>query len=245
MNIGIIPARLASKRFPKKILADLNGKPLVAHTIERAQKAKKLDRVLLAIDSEETKSALENYDFDIIMTSQSHSSGTDRIAEVMEEIHDAEIIINIQADEPLIDPYVIDSLVDSFEDESVRMSTVVSTKLTVSDLLNPNVVKAIIDEKKNAVEFKRNIFDIEIGGVYRHVGVYGFYRETLIQYTNLVPSERELRTSLEQLRALDNNIPIRAVVTDYDSVSVDTLDDLAKVLKIIENSEKNLIDEKT
>ena len=152
MNIGIIPARLASKRFPKKILADLNGKPLVAHTIERAQKAKKLDRVLLAIDSEETKSALENYDFDIIMTSQSHSSGTDRIAEVMEEIHDAEIIINIQADEPLIDPYVIDSLVDSFEDESVRMSTVVSTKLTVSDLLNPNVVKAIIDEKKNYID---------------------------------------------------------------------------------------------
>ena len=245
MNIGIIPARLASKRFPKKILADLNGKPLVAHTIERAQKAKKLDRVLLAIDSEETKSALENYDFDIIMTSQSHSSGTDRIAEVMEEIHDAEIIINIQADEPLIDPYVIDSLVDSFEDESVRMSTVVSTKLTVSDLLNPNVVKAIIDEKRNAVEFKRNIFDVEIGGVYRHVGAYGFCRETLIQYYNLAPSDRELRTSLEQLRALDNNIPIRAVITDYASVSVDILDDLAKVLKIIENSEKNLIDEKT
>ena len=238
MNIGIIPARLASKRFPRKILADLNGKPLVAHTIEQAQKAKKLDRILLAIDSEETKSALENYDFDIIMTSQSHSSGTDRIAEVIEEIYDAEIIINIQADEPLIDPYVIDSLVESFEDESIRMSTVVSTKLTVSDLLNPNVVKAIIDEKKNAVEFKRNIFDVEIGGVYRHVGVYGFCRETLVEYTKLIPSERELRTSLEQLRALDNNIPIRAVITDYDSVSVDTFDDLAKVLKIIENSEK-------
>ena len=204
MNIGVIPARLGSSRFPKKILADLNGKPLVAHTVENAMKAKKLDKVLLAIDSEETKSALENYDFDIIMTSKDHVSGTDRVAEVIDKISEAKIIINIQADEPLIDPKIIDSLVDSFKDNNIQMSTAVSTKLTVSDLLNPNIVKALIDQEKNAIEFKRNIFDVEIGGVYRHIGIYGFTRQALLQYVNLSPSSRELHSSLEQLRALDN-----------------------------------------
>ena len=233
MNIGVIPARLESSRFPKKILADLNGKPLVAHTVENAMKAKKLDKILLAIDSEETQSALEKYNFDIIMTSKDHVSGTDRVAEVIDRISEARIIINIQADEPLIDPKIIDSLVDSFKDNNVQMSTAVSTRLTVSDLLNPNIVKALIDQDKNAIEFKRNIFDVEIGGVYRHIGIYGFTRLALSQFVSLSPSSRELDTSLEQIRALDNHIPIRAVICDYDSCSVDIIEDLKKVSKII------------
>ena len=233
MNIGVIPARLASSRFPKKILADLNGKPLVVHTVENVMKAKKLDKILLAIDSEETQSALEKYNFDIIMTSKDHVSGTDRVAEVIDRISEARIIINIQADEPLIDPKIIDSLVDSFKDNNVQMSTAVSTRLTVSDLLNPNIVKALIDQDKNAIEFKRNIFDVEIGGVYRHIGIYGFTRLALSQFVSLSPSSRELHTSLEQLRALDNHIPIRAVICDYDSCSVDIIEDLKKVSKIM------------
>ena len=233
MNIGVIPARLGSSRFPKKILADLNGKPLVVHTVENVMKAKKLDKILLAIDSEETQSAVEKYNFDIIMTSKDHVSGTDRVAEVIDRISEARIIINIQADEPLIDPKIIDSLVDSFKDNNVQMSTAVSTRLTVSDLLNPNIVKALIDQDKNAIEFKRNIFDVEIGGVYRHIGIYGFTRQALLQFVNLSPSSRELHTSLEQLRALDNHIPIRAVICDYDSCSVDIIEDLKKVSKIM------------
>ena len=233
MNIGVIPARLGSSRFPKKILADLNGKPLVVHTVENVMKAKKLDKILLAIDSEETQSALEKYNFDIIMTSKDHVSGTDRVAEVIDRISEARIIINIQADEPLIDPKIIDSLVDSFKDNNVQMSTAVSTRLTVSDLLNPNIVKALIDQDKNAIEFKRNIFDVEIGGVYRHIGIYGFTRQALLQFVNLSPSSRELHTSLEQLRALDNHIPIRAVICDYESCSVDVIEDLKKVSKIM------------
>ena len=236
MNIGVIPARLGSSRFPKKILADLNGKPLVVHTVENAMKAKKLDKILLAIDSEETKSALEKYNFDITMTSRNHVSGTDRVAEVIDRITEAKIIINIQADEPLIDPKIIDSLVDSFKDKNTQMSTAVSTKLTVSDLLNPNIVKALIDQDKNAIEFKRNIFDVEIGGVYRHIGIYGFTRQALLQFVNLSPSNRELHTSLEQLRALDNHIPIRAVICEYDSCSVDIIEDLKKVSKIMSAS---------
>ena len=236
MKIGVIPARLNSKRLPRKILADLNGKPLIAHVMGRALEAKSLDKVILAVDSEETIKTLEQYDFDMVLTSSDHVSGTDRIAEVIEEIPDAEIIINIQGDEPLIEADVIDSLIDSFNDSTVNISTIVSTKLTVSDLLNPNVVKAIVNEYQDAIEFKRNIFDLEIGGVYRHVGIYGFRRESLIAFTGLDPSVREVESRLEQLRALDNGMPIRATVTNYDSHSVDTQADLDKVARIMDMS---------
>ncbi len=236
MKIGVVPARLNSKRLPRKILADLNGKPLIAHVMGRALEAKSLDKVILAVDSEETIKTLEQYDFDMVLTSSDHVSGTDRIAEVIEEIPDAEIIINIQGDEPLIEADVIDSLVDSFNDSTVNISTIVSTKLTVSDLLNPNVVKAIVNEYQDAIEFKRNIFDLEIGGVYRHVGIYGFRRESLISFTKLDPSVREIESRLEQLRALDNGMSIRATVTNYDSHSVDTQADLDKVARIMEMS---------
>ena len=236
MKIGVVPARLNSVRLPRKILADLNGKPLIAHIMERALEAKSLDKVILAVDSEETIKTLEQYNFDMVLTSSDHVSGTDRIAEVIDEIPDAEIIINIQGDEPLIEADVIDSLVDSFNDSTVNISTIVSTKLTVSDLLNPNVVKAIVNEHQDAIEFKRNIFDLEIGGVYRHVGIYGFRRESLIAFTRLDPSVREVESRLEQLRALDNGMPIRATVTNYDSHSVDTQADLDKVARIMDMS---------
>ena len=236
MKIGVVPARLNSTRLPRKILADLNGKPLIAHVMGRALEAKSLDKVILAVDSEETIKTLEQYDFDMVLTSSDHVSGTDRIAEVIDEIPDAEIIINIQGDEPLIEADVIDSLVDSFNDSTVNISTIVSTKLTVSDLLNPNVVKAIVNEYQDAIEFKRNIFDLEIGGVYRHVGIYGFRRESLIAFTRLDPSAREIESRLEQLRALDNGMSIRATVTNYDSHSVDTQADLDKVARIMEMS---------
>ena len=236
MKIGVVPARLNSVRLPRKILADLNGKPLIAHVMERALEAKSLDKVILAVDSEETIKTLEQYNFDMVLTSSDHVSGTDRIAEVIDEIPDAEIIINIQGDEPLIEADVIDSLVDSFNDSTVNISTIVSTKLTVSDLLNPNVVKAIVNEYQDAIEFKRNIFDLEIGGVYRHVGIYGFRRESLIAFTRLDPSVREVESRLEQLRALDNGMPIRATVTNYDSHSVDTQADLDNVARIMDMS---------
>ena len=236
MNIGVVPARLNSVRLPRKILADLNGKPLIVHVMERALEVKSLDKVILAVDSEETIKTLEQYNFDMVLTSSDHVSGTDRIAEVIDEIPDAEIIINIQGDEPLIEADVIDSLVDSFNDSTVNIATIVSTKLTVSDLLNPNVVKAIVNEHQDAIEFKRNIFDLEIGGVYRHVGIYGFRRESLIAFTRLDPSVRELESRLEQLRALDNGMPIRATVTNYDSHSVDTQADLDKVARIMDMS---------
>jgi len=239
MNIGVIPARLNSTRLPKKILMDLDGKPMIAHVMERAMQSKKLDRIILAVDSEETIKALSIYDFEIIMTSKEHNSGTDRVFEVIKNLNDAKIIINIQGDQPLLDPNMIDGLISVFEDNQVEMATILSRKLTVSDLLNPNVVKAIMDEESNAVEFKRNVFDLEIGGVYKHIGMYGFRRDTLSKFTSLEISEREKKRNLEQMRALDNEIPIRAMITGDDTLSVDTEDDLINVKKIIENLKKN------
>jgi 3-deoxy-manno-octulosonate cytidylyltransferase (CMP-KDO synthetase) len=205
----------------------------VVHAIEQAQKSEKLDKVILAIDSEETKAALADFDFEIMMTDSNHISGTDRVAEVIKNIDDVEIVINIQGDEPLTDPKIIDALVDTFKDPNVQMSTVVSRKLTVSDLLNPNIVKAILDKNANAVEFKRNIFDLEIGGVYRHLGMYGFTRNALFQFTNLAPSKREQERRLEQMRALDNGLPIHALITNCQHWAVDTKEDLAKVERMM------------
>jgi len=236
MNIGIIPARLNSKRFPKKILMPLNGKPMVANTVERSLRAKNLDRVILAIDSEETKTALKDFDFEIIMTSKDHTSGTDRIAEVVQDIEEANVIINIQGDEPMIDPKIIDSLVTKLENPSIEFATIISKNLSASDILNLNVVKAFINEREEIIEFRRNIFDYQIGGAYRHVGLYGYTREALMKFTKLEPSQNELVEKLEQLRAIDNGIKINALIEDYKSIAIDTEQDLENLVQLL-NSE--------
>ena len=244
MNIGIIPARLNSKRFPKKILMPLNGKPMVANTVERSLMAKNLDRVILAIDSEETKNALKDFDFEIVMTSKDHPSGTDRIAEVVRDIEEANIIINIQGDEPMIDPKIIDCLVYKLENPLVEFATIISKNLNAVDILNPNVVKAFINERKEIVEFKRNIFDFQIGGAYRHIGLYGYTKRTLTNFTKLKPSKNESVEKLEQLRAIDNGIKINALIKDYKSISIDTEEDLEDLIRLLNfEPEKQLTNE--
>tara|TARA_B100001248_G_scaffold195534_1_gene150269 strand:+ start:162 stop:908 length:747 start_codon:yes stop_codon:yes gene_type:complete len=233
MNIGIIPARLDSKRFPKKILKPLNGKPMIVNTVERSLMAKRLDKVILAIDSEETKNALKGFDFEIMMTSEDHSSGTDRVAEVIESMKEAKIVINIQGDEPMIDPKIIDALVEKMEDPFVEIATVISSKLSAVDILNPNIVKAFINEKKEIIEFKRNILDSQIGGAYKHIGIYGYKRDTLIRFTKLETSHNESAEKLEQLRALDNDIKINAVIKDYECISIDTEEDLERLTNLL------------
>jgi len=228
--IGVIPARIESTRFPKKILADIEGKPMVAHVAERALKAKKLDRVIIAIDSEETKNALSNYEFELVMTKPSHNSGTDRVAEVVRSVEEAEIIINIQGDEPLLDPSIIDGLVGLFDDPSVSMGTVVSRNIGVNDYLDRNIVKVFLDENQNAYDFKRDIYDSEIGGLFRHIGFYGFQRDSLFEFTSLPPSHNELEYSLEQFRAIDNNISIKALITNAEQLAVDVPGDIENVL---------------
>ena len=230
MVIGVIPARIGSTRFPRKILADIEGKPMIAHVAERALESEMLDKVVIAIDSEETEKALASYKFDLIMTDIEHQSGTDRVAEVAKTIEEAEIIINIQGDEPLLSPKVIDNLVKLFDDPIVSMGTVVSRNIGVKDYLDRNIVKVFLDENQNAYNFKRDIYDAEIGGVFRHVGFYGFQRETLFEYSSLPPSKNEIDNSLEQFRALDNGIKIKAVITNSEQLAVDVPEDIDRVV---------------
>lgn len=230
MIVGIIPARIGSKRFPKKILADIDGKPMVVHVAERAKQSKLLEKVILAIDSNEAKQVLSDFDLEIVMTSKDHVSGTDRVTEVVKGLDSAELIINIQGDEPLLDPKVIDGLIKIFDDSTVSMGTVVSRKIGIRDYLDRNVVKAFLDENQNAYDFKRDIYDSDIGGVFRHIGFYGFDRDTLLQFSSLPASKNEIKYSLEQFRALDNGIKIKAFISNAQQQAVDSPEDLDRVL---------------
>jgi len=230
MIVGIIPARIGSKRFPKKILADIDGKPMVVHVAERAKQSKLLEKVILAIDSNEAKQVLSDFDLEIVMTSKDHVSGTDRVTEVVKGLDSAELIINIQGDEPLLEPKVIDGLIKIFDDSTVSMGTIVSRKIGIRDYLDRNVVKAFLDENQNAYDFKRDIYDSDIGGVFRHIGFYGFDRDTLLQFSSLPASKNEIKYSLEQFRALDNGIKIKAFISNAQQQAIDSPEDLDRVL---------------
>ena len=230
MIVGIIPARIGSKRFPKKILADIDGKPMVVHVAQRAMQSKLLEKVILAIDSNEAKQVLSDFDLEIVMTSKDHLSGTDRVTEVVKGLDSAELIINIQGDEPLLEPKVIDGLIKIFDDSTVSMGTVVSRKIGIRDYLDRNVVKAFLDENQNAYDFKRDIYDSDIGGVFRHIGFYGFDRDALLQFSSLPASKNEIKYSLEQFRALDNGIKIKAFISNAQQQAVDSPEDLDRVL---------------
>ena len=228
MVIGVIPARLKSTRFPNKILAPINDKPMVMHVYERAKESEKLDDVIIAIDSSETEEALKQFKPNIKMTHPDHLSGTDRVAEVVKDM-DVDLILNIQGDEPMLDPSIINQLVECFDDELVEMATIGSTVIDNSDYLNPNSVKIIMNENGFASSFCREIKDHQIGGYYHHVGIYGYRKDTLLRFTMLDQSINEINLNLEQLRALDNEIQIKVAMTDYPHRGIDTKEDLNQI----------------
>ena len=223
MNLGVIPGRLNSKRFPRKIIYPLNGKSVIEHVYDNAKESKYLDKVIIAIDSEETKSHL-NDSCNIMLTSLEHKSGTDRVAEVSEKIN-SDIIVNIQGDEPKIDPNIIDSLILLFNDPSVEIASVASTDLNNDDLINPNVVKVCLDDNNYAMNFERDI-SLQDQQYFRHIGIYAYRSEILKKFTNLDQTENEKKFKLEQLRALDNNIAIKILITNFQHRSIDIEDDL-------------------
>jgi len=220
--LGVIPARLNSTRFPNKIIFPLNGKPIIEHVYEKAIQSKLLSKVVVAIDSETTKESINC--LNIVMTSDKHQSGTDRVAEVSEN-YDCDIVINIQGDEPGIDPDLIDKLITLFDDPKVEMASVASTDLHQHDFTNDNVVKVNLDNENNAISFVRNNMDPE-QIYYRHIGIYAYRKKTLNFFTSLDQSENEKKHSLEQLRALDNNIAIKLLISDFNHRSIDTKEDL-------------------
>lgn len=227
MVIGVIPARLESTRFPRKILFPIRNKPMIMHVYERALKSQKLDRVIIAVDSQETIDALKDFGVEVMMTSSKHQSGTDRIAETVVDI-DADIIINIQGDEPMLDPKMIDELVSLFDDSTVDMATLASTVIDGEDFKNPNVVKVVLDQHQNAAGFYRIIPDFSKKH-FRHIGIYGYRKNTLENFTKLKQSKNEKFLHLEQLRALDNGIAIRVAICDFSYRGIDIPEDLKQL----------------
>ena len=223
MNLGIIPARLDSTRFPRKIIHPLNGKPIIQHVYDNAKKSKYLDKLVIAIDSEETKLHIDSA-CDSILTSINHQSGTDRVAEVSQKF-DCDIIVNIQGDEPKIEPDIIDNLILLFNDPLVEMASVASTDLNNNDLSNLNVVKTYLDENNYAIDFQREISE-QNQKYFRHIGIYAYRKETLMKFTALEQTENEKNLKLEQLRALDNNLAIKILITNFQHRSIDIEEDL-------------------
>ena len=222
MILGVIPARLDSTRFPNKIIFPLNGKPIIEHVYDKVIQSKLLSKVVVAIDSQITKESINCSN--IVMTSDKHQSGTDRVAEVSKN-YNCDIVINIQGDEPGIDPDLIDKLIMLFDDPNVEMASVASTDLHKNDFINENIVKVNLDDENNAISFVRNNMNPE-QIYYRHIGIYAYRKKTLNFFTSLDQSENEKKHSLEQLRALDNNIAIKLLISDFNHRSIDTKEDL-------------------
>ena len=223
MNLGVIPGRLNSTRFPKKIVHPLNGKSVIQHVYDNAKESKLLSHLVIAIDSMETLSHL-NKDSETILTSKGHESGTDRVAEVAGKFN-CDVVINIQGDEPNIDAALIDNLIKLFDDPQVEMASIASTDLSNDDLENPNVVKVSLDADNNAHNFERTIDNKNVQ-YFRHIGIYAYRKKTLEKFTNLEQSENEKKWKLEQLRALDNNIAIKLLISDFQHRSIDVKEDL-------------------
>ncbi len=239
-SAAIIPARYGSTRFPGKVLAELQGKPIIRWVYERA-KASTADYVFVATDDEKVLNAVESFGGMAVMTSPNHPSGTDRIHEaVSKKCPDADIIINVQGDEPLIPVSVIDALISRMKaDPSLEMSTVAVPARRSEIASNPNIVKAVIDRDGYALYFSRApVPFLRDGGadmpLHRHWGIYGYRRKTLEKFIALPESNLEKCEKLEQLRALENGIRIYVVVADCQSIGVDTPEDLETVRKFLE-----------
>ena len=203
---------------------------MVAHVYEQVKKVKSLDDVIVAIDSKETAEALKKLKIKYVMTSNDHISGTDRVHEAISK-QDVEIVVNIQADEPSIDPGLIDMLINQFDDENIKMATIAGKDMDAKKLCDPNTVKVLLDRDRFAVNFRRNPIESEAGGYYHHMGIYAYRKAILDKFISLEPSENEIKFKLEQYRALDNKIPIKVVLTEKVNKGIDVMDDLKEILK--------------
>ena len=241
-TIGIVPARYASTRFPGKPLALIAGKPLIQHVVEQCQKARSLSEVIVATDDTRIWEVAQNF-CRAEMTRPDHRSGSDRIAEVAGRCT-CDAVVNIQGDEPLIDPAVIDAVVGALARD--EMSTAATRIKNPEELDDPNVVKVVVSAAGRALYFSRRTIPylreaasrsagerLAAFAFLKHLGIYGYWRETLLRLVKFPVSPLENAEKLEQLRALENGIQIAVVKVDYDSVGVDVPKDVAQVEKII------------
>ncbi len=240
--VGIVPARYASTRFPGKPLALIGGKPLIQHVVEQCQKAKSLGEVVVATDDTRIWEVVQNF-CRAEMTSPDHPSGSDRIAEVAGRCQ-CDAVVNIQGDEPLMDPQVIDAVAGALQRD--EMSTAATRIQDAGELDNPNVVKVVVNAAGHALYFSRRTIpylreaasgsgneQLAAFAFLKHLGIYGYRRETLLRLVKFPVSPLENAEKLEQLRALENGIQIAVVKVDYDSVGVDVPGDVKRVEKFL------------
>ena len=240
--VGIIPARYASTRFPGKPLALIAGKPLIQHVVERCQKAGSLGEVVVATDDTRIWEVVQNF-CRVEMTRPDHPSGSDRIAEVAGRCQ-CDAVVNIQGDEPLIDPKVIDAVAGALKRD--EMSTAATRIRDIGELDNPNVVKVVVNAAGRALYFSRRTIpylreaasgstseQLAAFAFLKHLGIYGYRRETLLRLVKFPVSPLENAEKLEQLRALENGIQIAVVKVDYDSIGVDAPEDVARVVELL------------
>lgn len=233
---AIIPARYASTRFPGKPLADLLGKPMIQWVYEACQSSKLFDYVIVATDSLEIMQAVTSFGGDCRMTSAQHQSGTDRVAEVAKSL-DAEIVVNVQGDEPLIEQACLAELLGAFAEPSVGVASLMTKITEPEDLQNPNVVKVVTTYTGDALYFSRSSIPFNRDNVptayFRHIGVYAYRKESLLKFISLAPSHLEQTEKLEQLRLLENSIKLRMVETDYQGIGIDSPQDLQIVSALL------------
>ena len=245
--LGILPARYGSTRFPGKPLAFIAGKPLIQHVVEQCRKARSISEVIVATDDQRIREAAEKF-CRIEMTSPEHPSGSDRVAEVARRC-DCDAVVNIQGDEPLIDPAVIDAVALALQQN--EMSTVATRIEREEDLENPNIVKVVVNAAGRALYFSRRTIpylrdaanrsvgeQLAAFPFLKHLGIYGYRRETLLRLVSLPLSALERAERLEQLRALENGIAIAVVRVEHDSIGVDVPEDVERVEKLLVRGEE-------
>jgi len=237
--LGVIPARFGSTRFPGKVLALLSSKTVLQHVYERACQSRYLSSVIVATDDQRVYEAARGFGANVRMTRADHISGTDRVAEVA-STEESAVVVNIQGDEPLIDPAAIDAaILPVVHDTDVVMATLKKKIEDPREIADPNVVKVVTNHAGDAIYFSRCAIPYarEQGGVwFKHIGLYVYRRDFLLAYSQLPVGPLERAERLEQLRALENGYPIRVIETEYESLGVDTPEDLERVSRLFEAS---------
>ena len=236
--IGVIPARYGSTRFPGKPLANILGKPMIQHVWERASRAKTLEKVIIATDDERILKKAKEFGAEAVLTSLSLSSGTERVAEAAKDL-EVDIVANIQGDEPLIEPQAIDEAIKSLiNNPKIPMATLAYRMIKKKEIKDPNVVKVVFDKGNLALYFSRSPIPYFKVQSYKHLGLYVYRKNFLLKLAQMKPTPLEKIEGLEQLRVLENGYRIKVVETEYDSVGVDTPEDLEKVKAMIRGERK-------
>jgi len=237
----VIPARYSSTRLPGKPLIEVQGKPIIQWVYEKALQVKSAQEVIVATDDERIFNAVNSFGGKAEMTSAVHQSGSDRIAEVADNHENFDIIVNVQGDEPLITPESIETAINALQNDSnADISTLIREISSRDEIDNPNVVKAVIDNDFNALYFSRAAVPYERNSgqakFYAHIGLYGYRRESLFRMRKLEQTSYEKAESLEQLRALQNGMKIKAIPVDYKPIGIDTSQDVEDFKAFLENS---------